>query len=75
MLWESKFAQINLNEGVEFFVVFFFCELSLTHLWVAKPKKKKKQKHLLFLRKLIPACVCPGAGDGDVDGVLGERED
>lgn len=24
MLWESKFAQINLNEGVEFFVVFFF---------------------------------------------------
>lgn len=73
MLWESKFAQINLNEGVEFFVA-FFCELSLTHLWVAKPKKKK-QKHLLFLRKLIPACVCPGAGDGDGDGVLGERED
>lgn len=63
MLWESKFAQINLNEGVEFFVAFFFVgELSLTHLWVAKPKKKKKkQKHLLFLRKLIPACVCaPG---------------
>lgn len=24
MLWESKFAQINLNEGVEFFVAFFF---------------------------------------------------
>lgn len=63
MLWESKFAQINLNEGVEFFVAFFFVgELSLTHLWVAMPKKKKKkQKHLLFLRKLIPACVCaPG---------------
>lgn len=75
MLWESKFAQINLNEGVEFFVAFFLvAELSLTHLWVAEPKKKKKkkEKHLLFLRKLIPACVCVCSGAGD--GVLGERE-
>lgn len=75
MLWESKFAQINLNEGVEFFVAFFFVgELSLTHLWVAKPKKKKKkQKHLLFLRKLIPACVCaPGL---KMEFVGGDRED
>lgn len=47
MLWESKFAQINLNEGVEFFVA-FFCWWTEPHPLVGGKAEKEEEETETF---------------------------